>query len=317
LKKQFTVFAVFILCTLLLTACAAPGGAVKKELVFGYSTPSLQNSFWITVKNAMQKAADENGVKLLLRDAASDNAKQAADIEDFIEQRVDAILFTPYDSVSLSPSVKNVNKAGIPVVIVDIGMNDQEVKYDSLIITDNLKGGNMAGQWLSDYIKNNNIKNPTVATIEAQLGAQNARERHKGFLDVMQQNGIPVVAGQSAFSLRDKAMIVMEDFLQANPNLTAVFAECDDMALGALQAVKQSHAETVIIGYDGNFEACQQIAAGTNLMADIDQQPQEMGRLAVEIAMKMMRGEKVNKQEVIEPILIDRQNVRQIIKNIK
>lgn len=287
---------------------------MKKQLVFGYSTPSMQNSFWISVTDAMQKAAHENGIELLIRDAASDNAKQAADIEDFIEQKVDAILFTPYDSVSLSPSIKNVNKAGIPVIIVDIGMNDPEVQYDSLIITDNLKGGSMAGQWLADYIKNNHIQNPSVATIEAQLGAQNARERHKGFLDVMQKNGLPVVAGQSAYSLRDKAMIVMEDFLQAYPNLTAVFAECDDMALGALQAVKQARADTVIIGYDGNIDACQQIAQGGNLIADIDQQPEEMGRLAVEIAMKIIKGQTVQKAVVIEPVLIDRNNVQQFIK---
>lgn len=317
MKKRFIPIVVIIISLFVLTSCNTTLKTVNKQLVFGYSTPSLQNSFWISVTNAMQKAADENGVKLLIRDAASDNAKQAADIEDFIQQKVDVILFTPYDSVSLSPSVKNVNKAGIPVVIVDIGMNDPEVKYNSLIITDNLKGGNLAGQWFSDYIRINNINNPTVATIEAQLGAQNARERHKGFLDIMQKNGIPVVAGQSAFSLRDKAMIVMEDFLQAYPNLTAVFAECDDMSLGALQAVKQARAKTLIIGYDGNFEACQQIAAGTNLMVDIDQQPQEMGRLAVEIAIKIMKGEPVKKEELIEPVLIDRKNVQQAIKNIK
>lgn len=313
MKKQFAMIFAILIAACLFASCGVPAGA-QKRLVFGYSTPSLQNSFWISVTNAMSREASKRGVQLMIRDAASDTARQAADIEDFIQQKVDVILFTPYDSVSLSPSIKNVNRAGIPVVIVDIGMNDPEVRYDSLIITDNMKGGNLAGQWLVDYIRRNNILNPSAATIEAQLGAQNARERHKGFLDILQQSSIPVVAGQSAYSLRDKAMIVMEDFLQAHPDLTAVFAECDDMALGALQAVKQARAKTVIIGYDGNIDACQQIALGTNLKADIDQQPEEMGRLAVEIALKIMNGEKVQQSAVIEPALIDETNVRQYLE---
>jgi len=311
LKRRFILILLIVFGFAIFAGCSP--AAVKKKYVFGYSTPSLQNSFWISVKNAMSKAAAENGVELLVRDATSDNAKQAADIEDFIQQKVDAILFTPYDSVSLSPSIKNVNKAGIPVVVVDIGINDPEVSYNSLIITDNEKGGRLAGQWLARYIAASGVENPSVATIEAQLGAQNARERHKGFLDVMKEMGIPVVAGQSAYSLKDKAMVVMEDFLQAHPNLTAVFAECDDMALGALQAVRQAGARTVIVGYDGNIDACRQIQQDSNLKADIYQRPEEMGRLAVELALKIMRGHQVEKTVVIEPVLIYRKNVEEFI----
>jgi ribose transport system substrate-binding protein len=277
--------------------------------MLGYSTPSMQNSFWISVATAMKQKADELGVSLSIRDAASDTAQQASDIEDLVEQRVDVLLVTPYDSLSLGSAFKQANEAGIPIIVVDIGINDPDVTYESLIITDNYAGGRIAGEWLVSYFRDNRIENPTVATIEAQLGAENARERHNGFIDVMEENDINVVLGRSANSLRDEAMEVMEDFLQAYPELTAVFAECDDMALGALQAVKQAKAATVIVGYDGNLAACEQIQAGSNLKADIDQKPAEMGELAVQMAVDLINGVALEKMVTITPELITRDNV--------
>ena len=311
-----------VLCALLMAAALLPLSAgcgiventAPSSFAVGYSTPSLQNSFWISVTNAMRKKAGELGVSLSIRDAASDTAKQAADIEDLIEQRVDVLLVTPYDSVSLAPALKLANEAGIPVVIVDIGINDPDVKYESLIITDNYTGGRIAGEWLVNYFRENHIKGPTVATIEAQLGAENARERHNGFIDVMEENNINVVLGRSANSLRDEAMEVMEDFLQTYPNLTAVFAECDDMALGALQAVKQARADTIIVGYDGNIAACEQILQGTNLKADIDQRPGEMGELAIQMAVDLINGVDIEDEVSIMPELITRENAEDFIQ---
>ncbi len=317
-RRLKTVFVLLAAAALLMPAAAGCGmieGPKPSSLVLGYSTPSLQNSFWITVTNAMQKKADELGVSLSIRDAASDTAQQAADIEDLIEQQVDVLLVTPYDSLSLSPALKLANEAGIPVIIVDIGINDPEVKYESLIITDNYTGGRIAGEWLVEYFNTHQIENPTVATIEAQLGAENARERHSGFIDVMAENNIDVVLGRSANSLRDKAMEVMEDFLQTYPDLTAVFAECDDMALGALQAVKQAKANTVIVGYDGNLTACEQIRKSSNLKADVDQRPADMGAQAVQMAVDLMNGTDIDKVVTITPRLITRENVEAFIQN--
>lgn len=316
MKRAFRIVLVMLLFVVLGCSCGCEPVVQKEEpdeFVFGYSTPSLQNSFWISVMSGMEQKAEELGARLEVRDAASDTAKQTADIEDLIEQRVDVLLVTPYDSVSLAPAIKLANKEGIPVIIVDIGINDPDVDYASLIITDNYTGGRIAGEWLSEYINNNNIENPTVATIETQLGAENARERHRGFLDVMEEKGIDVVLGRPADSLRDKAMTVMEDFLQTNPNLTAVFAECDDMALGALQAVEHSHADTVIVGYDGNIDACQEILRGSNLKADVDQQPFYMGALAVSMAVDLMEGAVLEKEVKITPKLITEDNVESFL----
>ena len=314
MKKSFKIILVLLCIILVLPGLGCEKRQEDEEFVFGYSTPSLQNSFWISVTTAMKKKADELGVSLEVRDAGSDTAKQTADIEDLIEQQVDVILVTPYDSVSLAPAIKLANKADIPVIIVDIGINDPDVEYESLIITDNYTGGRIAGTWLAEYFQENGIQNPTVATIETQLGAENARERHRGFIDVMQEEGIDVVLGRPADSLRDKAMTVMEDFLQTYPNLTAVFAECDDMALGALQAVEQSNAQTVIIGYDGNIAACEEIKKGTNLKADVDQQPFLMGAMAVSMAVEYMNGSDILKEVKITPKLITTENVDSFIE---
>lgn len=314
MRKRFISILLFMpmICLLVLSGCSNTDEPEYKY-VFGYSTPSLQNSFWISITNAMQATADEMNVKLEIRDAASDTAKQAADIEDLVEQKVDVLLVTPYDSMSLAPAIKVANKAGIPVIIVDIGINDPEVQYESLIITDNYTGGQIAGEWLAEYIEKNGIENATVATIEAQLGAENARERHRGFIDVMHERGIDVVLGRTANSLRDEAMIVMEDFLQTNPDLTAVFAQCDDMALGALQAIEQAEADTIIVGYDGNIVACKQIQNGTRLKADVDQQTYQMGALAIKMSIDLMNGVVLEKEVKIIPTLIDEENVSEFI----
>ena len=314
MNKRRAAALLLLFCALLLAVTGCLQAQEKqRKYVFGYSTPSLQNSFWISVTDAMQQTADEMGVELAVRDATSDTAKQTADIEDLIEQQVDVLLVTPYDSMTLAPAIRQANKAGIPVIIVDIGINDPDIEFATLIITDNYIGGEIAGKWLADYIEVNGIENATVATIEAQQGAQNARERREGFIAVMNENGIEVVAGRSANSLRDEAMMVMEDFLQTYPNLTAVFAECDDMALGALKAIEQAKADTIVVGYDGNFAACEQIKEGTNLLADVDQQPGEMGKLAVIMAIDLMEGKAIEKEVKIIPTLIDGQNVDEVI----
>jgi ribose transport system substrate-binding protein len=314
-RLTYILFAPLLIAALALGGCGIEAHETEADFVVGYSTPSLQNSFWISVTNGMKKKADELGIALEVRDAESDTAQQTADIEDLVEQRVDVLLITPYDSVSLAPAIKIANRANIPVIIVDIGINDPDVHYESLIITDNYVGGRIAGEWLVSYIRKNNIEDATVATIEAQLGAENARERHRGFIDVMEENGVNVVLGASANSLRDEAMIVMEDYLQAYPHLTAVFAECDDMALGALQAIKQAQADTIIVGYDGNITACEAIADGTNLRADIDQQPYLMGAIAIEMARDLMLGKTIDKEVKITPLLITEDNVKNFISD--
>ena len=134
MKKILTLLLSLIFCFALFSSCNSPALEIKKQLVIAYSTPSLQNSFWISVSGAMTKEAAKNNVNLIIRDAGSDISKQAADIEDFIQEKVDAILLTPYDSVSLSPSIRNINKAGIPIIIVDIGVNDPKVKYNLSLI---------------------------------------------------------------------------------------------------------------------------------------------------------------------------------------
>jgi ribose transport system substrate-binding protein len=311
MKKRILIMAGMFFLFCILQGCTLDSGAQYKY-VFGYSTPSLQNPFWVSVTNAMQQKADEMGVGLTVRDAQNDTAKQASDIEDLIEQKVNVLMVTPYDSVSLSPVIKLANKAGIPVLIVDIGLNARDVEYESLIITDNYLGGRMIGEWMIQYFKDNRIENPTVATIEAQLGAENARQRHQGFIDIMKENGIEVVLDRSANSLRDQAMLVMEDFLQTCPDLTAVFAENDDMALGALQAVKQSQAKTIIAGYDGVQDAYEEIRNGSNLKVDISQQPDQMGIRAVELACDIVEGKEIDKEVQIVPILVTQDSTNYI-----
>ena len=152
MKKILTLLFSLIFCVALFSSCNAPALELEKQLVIAYSTPSLQNSFWISVSNAMQEEAAQNNVNLIIRDAGSDISKQAADIEDFIQEKVDAILLTPYDSVSLSPSIRNINKAGIPVVAYDQYISRGELA--AYRTSDNYQAGYLGGEYIAARFRN-------------------------------------------------------------------------------------------------------------------------------------------------------------------
>jgi ABC-type sugar transport system substrate-binding protein len=255
--------------------------------------------------------AKKAGAELRVVDAQGDARKQLSDIEDLAQQRMDAILISPYQSDPIVPAVRAANEAKIPVVIVDIGVKGGE--YAALIISDNFAGGRLAGEFIARKIAG---KGP-VAHISAQPGVENARKRGAGFAQVMTERGIKIAASQSAYSERAKGMEVMENMLQAHPDLRAVFCENDEMALGASRAlIGAGRPEVVVVGFDGNPDALEAIRKG-QLAASVAQQPEEMGRMGVRIALKAIAGEPVEKTVQVPVTLITRDNVAQFLPTEK
>jgi len=298
------VVAALAVSAVLVSGCQRPAAPVtQKPVRLAYSTAGLANVFWQRVTNGVREEAKKAGTDLQVVDAQGDARKQLSDIEDLVQQRMDAILISPYQSDPIVPAVRAANEAKVPVVIVDIGVKGGD--YAALIISDNFAGGKLAGEFIAEKLKG---KGP-VAHISAQPGVENARKRGAGFEQVMKERGIKIAASQTAYSERAKGMEVMENMLQAHSDIRAVFCENDEMALGATRALRGAgRKDVIVVGFDGNPDALAAIRKG-ELAATVAQQPEEMGRMGVRIALKSIKGEAVDKTVQVPVTLITRQNL--------
>ncbi|XEQ91250.1 Ribose import binding protein RbsB [Sporomusa carbonis] len=175
-----------------------------------------------------------------------------ANIENLIQQKVSVIIVNPVDSKAIVPAIEAANKANIPVITVDRGAAGGKVI--SAIASDNVAGGKMAGQLIVDKLGGKG----KVVELEGIPGTSAANDRGKGFNEAIKTaTGIAVVAKQPADFDRAKGMKVMENILQANPEINAVFAHNDEMALGALEAIKAAKRTNIMaVGFDATADRC-------------------------------------------------------------
>jgi len=289
MKHSTTTVSLLILAAILISACAAPQAAAPTEQSLGLVLSTLNNPFFVTLRDGAQKAADAADIKLIIVDAQDDSAKMTAGIEDLITKKVSAILINPTDSDAVVPAIQKANDSGIPVFTVDRGANGGAVV--SHIASDNVAGGSMAAEFLCNAIGGQG----NVVELEGVAGTSAARDRGKGFNDYMSANcqGVTIVAQQTANFNRDEGLTVFENILQAQPDIAGVFAHNDEMILGAIQAAEAAHRTGIVfVGFDAIDDAVQAVKDG-RLAATVAQQPAEMGRLAVETALKSLNGEKV------------------------
>ncbi|WP_043932425.1 ribose ABC transporter substrate-binding protein RbsB [Bacillus sp. EB01] len=256
-----------------------------KDLKIGLSVSTLNNPFFVSLKNGVEKEAKALGVEVKIVDAQNDSAKQINDVEDLIQQGVDLLLINPTDSAAISTAVESANTIGIPVVTLD--RSAEKGKVETLVASDNIKGGEMAAEYIVEKLG----ENAKVAELEGVPGASATRERGKGFHNIADEK-LDIVAKQSADFDRTKGLTVMENLLQANPDIQAVFAHNDEMALGAIEAISSSGKDIMVLGFDGNDDALNAIKAG-KMEATVAQQPELIGKLAVEAGIDVIQGKKV------------------------
>ena len=186
-------------------------------------------------------------------------------------------------------SVESANAANIPVITIDRSSDGGEVL--TLVASDNVKGGEMAAQFILDKIG----ENGRVVELEGVPGASATRERGKGF-DEFADGKLEVVEKQSAEFDRAKGLTVMENILQSTKDIQAVFAQNDEMALGALEALEAAgKTDVIVVGFDGNEDGVKAVKDG-RLNATIAQQPEEMGRIALQAAYDHFSGKKLDKK---------------------
>ncbi|MYL49943.1 ribose ABC transporter substrate-binding protein RbsB [Halobacillus litoralis] len=273
-------------CSLQPPEWAKPKGDKNPDdIKIGLSVSTLNNPFFVSMKEGVENEAAAQGMEVVVVDAQNDAAKQINDVEDLIQQGVDVLLINPTDSSAISTAVQSANSLGIPVVTLDRSAEKGEVA--TLVSSDNEKGGEMAGEYLVEQLG----EGAKVAELEGVPGASATRERGAGFHNIADEK-LDVVAKQTANFDRTEGLNTMENIIQGNPDIEAVFAHNDEMALGAYQAIQSSGRDVLVVGFDGNDDAIISIQNG-NLSATVAQQPEEIGKLAVQAGADVLQGEEV------------------------
>ena len=273
---------------------------VEEEVTLGLSLSTLNNPFFVTLKEGAEAAAKAAGVELVVVDAQDDSAKEATNIEDLIQQEVSALLINPTDADAIVPSIQKANQAGIPVFTIDRGASGGVIV--SHIASDNVAGGAMAAKFMCDALGGAG----NVVELEGIAGTSAARDRGQGFNDYMSTEctGVEIVARQTANFNRAEGLSVFENILQAEPEIDGVFAHNDEMILGAIEAAEAAgRTGIVFVGFDAVDDAIAAVKAG-KLAATVAQQPSEMGRLGVEFAIKFLNGESVDDYVPVDLALV-------------
>ncbi|APB79669.1 TPA: ribose ABC transporter substrate-binding protein RbsB [Pasteurella multocida] len=273
------------LASALMLSLAVSGTALAKETI-ALAVSTLDNPFFVTLKDGAQKKADELGYKLVVLDSQNDPAKELANVEDLTVRGVKVLLINPTDSEAVVNAVKMANRNKIPVITLDRGAVVGDVV--SHIASDNVAGGKMAGDFIAEKLG----AGAKVIQLEGIAGTSAARERGEGFKQAIDAHKFDVLASQPADFDRTKGLNVMENLLASKGDVKAVFAQNDEMALGALRAINAANKKVLVVGFDGTDDGVKAVQTG-KMAATIAQQPDLIGALGVVTADKVLKGEKV------------------------
>ncbi|MFA0491097.1 ribose ABC transporter substrate-binding protein RbsB [Vibrio splendidus] len=280
MKKLATLISAALLSTTVSVSAQA-----QDTMAIVLST--LNNPFFVTMKDGAEAKAEELGYKLIVLDSQNDPSKELSNIEDLTIRGVKAILINPTDSDAVSNAIRIANRSNIPVLTLDRGASRGDVV--SHIASDNVIGGEIAGHFIMEKVG----EKAKVIQLEGIAGTSAARERGEGFMNAVNGSDLELLASQPADFDRTKGLNVMENLLAANPDVQAVFAQNDEMALGALRAVQASGKDVMIVGFDGTEDGIAAVNRGL-LGATVAQQPDLIGSLGVEMADKVLKGETVD-----------------------
>lgn len=277
--------------TLLAAALSASLAQAQDTLALVVSTQD--NPFFVTLKEGAENKAKELGYQLLVLDSQNDPAKELANVEDVTVRGAKILLINPTDSDAVGNAIAIANGKNLPVITLDRAANKGDVVAH--IASDNAAGGEMAGNFLAEKLG----KEAKIIQLEGIAGTSAARERGAGFAKAAEAHGFKVLASQPADFDRTKGLNVMENLLTAQPEVQGVFAQNDEMALGALRALQAAGKKAVLVGFDGTDDGMAAVKSG-KMAATIAQQPDMIGAIGVQTADKVLKGETVEKSIPVE-----------------
>lgn len=287
---------------------AAPAEETGKVKI-GYAINTLNNPFFVAVKKGAEQEAEKLGVELVVVNANNDLATQLQGVEDLIQQKINVLILDPVDSKGTIPAAEAANKAGIKVVTTGRELEGGETVVH--LGYDEIMHGVTAGEFLAKQLG----EKGNVVELQGIMGTNVAQDRSKGFQEAIKKSaGIKLLASQSADFDRAKAMTVMENILQANPEINGVYAANDEMALGAVQAIKAANRTgIVVVSNDGTADALQAIKAD-EIAGTMAIYPNQYGQKAVQVAQQVAKGESLAAYMELPSIFVDKNNVDEAIK---
>ena len=234
----------------------------------------------------------------MVLDSQNDPAKELANVEDLLSKKISLLLINPTDSDAVVSAIRAANRAEVPVVTLDRGATGGDVL--SHVASDNVQGGMMAGELIVKILGGSG----KVVELQGVAGTSAARDRGEGFNAAVDAvDGIVVVASQVADFDRTKGLNVMENILQAQSDIDAVFAHNDEMALGAIKAIESSNRDIIVVGFDGTGDAVMAVKEGA-MLATVAQQAARIGSIGVETADAILNGKSVAKYSPVPLQLI-------------
>lgn len=307
MKKLFISTLLIALVVFGLVACSenASNDGGDDTYKVGLAMNTLNNPFFVTLKEGAEETAASEGIDLEITDSQGDPAQQMTDVENLLQGNLDLLILNPVDSDAAAQAVLLANEQGVPVITVDRQASGGKVLAH--IGFDALKSGNISANFLDEALGGEG----KVVELQGILGTNVGRDRSQGFNDHMDTvPGIEIISQQSANFDRGEALSVMEDILQANSEIDAVYAANDEMVMGALSAIEAAGRldEMVVIGTDAIDPALEAIRAG-KLEATIAEPPFFLGRDAILTAIKILNGEEVDEMITLENKLVTEENV--------
>ncbi len=293
MKKSILVL---LLIEVLLALSCSPSGEEGRPKV-GLVVSTLNNPFFVSLTEGAKKEAQGANFELLILDSQNDPAKELANVEDLLIQKVEMILINPTDSDAVGTAVALANRHSVPVLTLDRGASTGEVV--SHIASDNVAGGRMAGEYIARLLKGEG----RVVELEGIPGTSAARDRGKGFNAALAETAIRVVARQTADFDRTQGLHVMENILQGQEKVDAVFAHNDEMALGALKAIEAAGLDIPVVGFDAIDDAITAVQEG-KMAATVAQQPELIGKMSIETTKKYLAGEPLDAYFPVELTLV-------------
>jgi ribose transport system substrate-binding protein len=300
MPRHLVSFPLLLVAALALS-CGGRADAPKDGKVVGVTLLTRGHLFYRDLEEGLLEEAAKNGYRLIVTSAEFDLGKQAAQIEDFVARKADAIVVCPVDSKGVGPAIRRANAAAIPVFTADIAAEEGDIVCH--VASDNVAGGRLAGEYLAKLLNGKG----RVAIVD-QPAITSVLDRVQGFKEAISMHaGMVVVADVNGQGVRDRSLEAASDVLEAHPDLDGIFGINDDSALGALDAARQLARDGVaIVGYDATPPAVDAIRKGTALKADVIQYPRKIGAATVEMIRRHFAGEALPRTVPVEVGIMDR-----------
>ncbi len=277
----------------------------KPTKKIGVTLLTREDDFYRELEAGLKEAAAKSNFELIIQSGDKDLSRQQSQIDNFLVQKVDAIIVCPTDTKGIAPAIERANAANVPVFTADIAAGGGKVV--SHIASDNAAGGKLAAEYIIKL-----INGAGKVGIIGQPEVQSVVDREQGFKDeIAKHPQISLVPTLNGGGVRDRALKAADDLLQGNPDLKAIFCINDETALGALSAAEaRGKADLIIVGYDAAPEAVAAIKRGSALKADVAQQPRDIGTKTIDAIVRHFKGETVEAKVSVPVKIVDAQNAK-------